>query len=210
MQETQESWVGSLGWEDPLEEGMAIHSSLLAWKIPWTQEPSRLQFMGSQSWTPLKWLSTHLCIYLLNTALIIHIAGLQWKIKKLWQMVKNSQITALNSSYDSFPWFPIGGTHSTCQMRSPEPVRLSALGDLQNRWLLQNAAMHKEYKMPQYTKNRTRWSEFDRGWLQNFSNMGTKQLECKCSDRKKQKQKKHAAFLSLSLRQKDKEVRKTR
>ena len=72
--------------------------------------------------------------------------------------------------------------------------------------------MHKEYKMPQYTKNRTRWSEFDRGWLQNFSNMGTKQLECKCSDRKKQKQKqkKHAAFLSLSLRQKDKEVRKTR
>ena len=39
--------------------------------------------------------------------------------------------------------------------------------------------------MLQYTKNKTCWSEFDRGWLQNFSNMGTKQLECKCSDRKK-------------------------
>ena len=33
----QESWVGSLGWEDPLEKGMAIHSSLLAWRIPWTE-----------------------------------------------------------------------------------------------------------------------------------------------------------------------------
>ena len=35
----QETWVQSLGWEDPLEEGMATHSSILAWKIPWTEEP---------------------------------------------------------------------------------------------------------------------------------------------------------------------------
>ena len=48
MQEMQETWVGSLGWEDPLKEGMAIHSSILAWRIPWTEEPSRLQFMGSE------------------------------------------------------------------------------------------------------------------------------------------------------------------
>ena len=34
----QETWVGSLGWEDPLEEGTAIHSSILAWRIPWTEE----------------------------------------------------------------------------------------------------------------------------------------------------------------------------
>ena len=40
MQETQ---VQSLGWEDPLEEGMTTHSSILAWRIPWTEEPSRLQ-----------------------------------------------------------------------------------------------------------------------------------------------------------------------
>ena len=38
----QESWVQSLGWEDPLEKGMATHSSILAWRIPWTEEPSRL------------------------------------------------------------------------------------------------------------------------------------------------------------------------
>ena len=37
-----------LGWEDPLEEGMATHSSILAWRIPWTEEPGRLQSMGSQ------------------------------------------------------------------------------------------------------------------------------------------------------------------
>ena len=36
MQETQEMWVQSLGWEDPQEEGMAIHSNILAWRIPWT------------------------------------------------------------------------------------------------------------------------------------------------------------------------------
>ena len=43
----QETWVQSLGWEDPLEEGMATHSSTLAWRIPWTEEPCRLQSMGS-------------------------------------------------------------------------------------------------------------------------------------------------------------------
>ena len=40
--------VRSLGWEDPLEKEMAIHSSILAWKIPWTEEPGRLQFMDLQ------------------------------------------------------------------------------------------------------------------------------------------------------------------
>ena len=44
----RETWVPSLGWEDPLEEGMATHSSILAWRIPWTEEPGRLQFMGWQ------------------------------------------------------------------------------------------------------------------------------------------------------------------
>ena len=38
----QETWVQSLGWKDSLEEGMAIHSSILAWRIPWTEEPGRL------------------------------------------------------------------------------------------------------------------------------------------------------------------------
>ena len=42
----QESWVRSLGWEDPLEKEMAIHSSTVTWKIPRTEEPGRLQSMG--------------------------------------------------------------------------------------------------------------------------------------------------------------------
>ena len=44
----QETWVQSLGWEDPLEKEMVTHSSTLAWRIPWTEEPSRLQSTGSQ------------------------------------------------------------------------------------------------------------------------------------------------------------------
>ena len=44
----QETRVQSLGWEDPLEKEMAIHFSTIAWKIPWTEEPGRLQSMGSQ------------------------------------------------------------------------------------------------------------------------------------------------------------------
>ena len=45
---TRETRVRSLGWEDPLEKEMAIHSSTIAWKIPWTEEPGRLQSMESQ------------------------------------------------------------------------------------------------------------------------------------------------------------------
>ena len=44
----RETWVRALGWEDPLEKEMAIHSSTIAWKIPWTEGPGRLQSMGSQ------------------------------------------------------------------------------------------------------------------------------------------------------------------
>ena len=48
MQEPQETRVPSLGGEDPLEKGMATHSSILAWRIPWTEEPGGVQSMGSQ------------------------------------------------------------------------------------------------------------------------------------------------------------------
>ena len=44
----QETQLPSLGWEDPLEKGMASHSSIVAWRIPWTKEPGGLQSMGSQ------------------------------------------------------------------------------------------------------------------------------------------------------------------
>ena len=55
--------VGSPGGEDPLEEGMTAHSSILAWRIPGTEEPGRLQSIGSQSRTRLKQLSMHTHIY---------------------------------------------------------------------------------------------------------------------------------------------------
>ena len=48
MQELKKTWIQSLCWEDPLEEGMATHSSILAWEIPWTKESGRLQSMELQ------------------------------------------------------------------------------------------------------------------------------------------------------------------
>ena len=48
IQETQEMWVQSLGWDDPLEKEKATHSSILAWEIPWTEKPGGLQCMGLQ------------------------------------------------------------------------------------------------------------------------------------------------------------------
>ena len=53
LPEMQEIWVQSLGQEDPLEKGTAAHSSILAWRIPWTEDPGGLQSMELQSWTLL-------------------------------------------------------------------------------------------------------------------------------------------------------------
>ena len=47
QEELKEMWVQSLSWKDPLEEEMATHSNILAWEIPWTEEPGRLQSIGS-------------------------------------------------------------------------------------------------------------------------------------------------------------------
>ena len=58
MQELQETWVRSLGRKDSLEEGMTTYSSMLAWRIPWTEEPGRLQSMGSQELDTTEQLST--------------------------------------------------------------------------------------------------------------------------------------------------------
>ena len=59
MQELRELQLPSLGGEDPLEEGVATHPCILAWRIPWTEESGGLQSIGSQSLTQLKRLSTH-------------------------------------------------------------------------------------------------------------------------------------------------------
>ena len=57
-----ETWIWSLGWEDPLEGKMTIHSSILAWRIPWTEETGGLQFTGHKNWTWLKQLCIHACM----------------------------------------------------------------------------------------------------------------------------------------------------
>ena len=61
----QETQVWSLGWEDPLEEGMATHSNILAWRIPWTEEPGGLQSMGFQR-LGHDWACTHARIVCTN------------------------------------------------------------------------------------------------------------------------------------------------
>ena len=55
-----ETWVQSLDWEDPLEEEMATHSSILAWRIPWTEEPGGLQSMGHKELDMTEWLTLSL------------------------------------------------------------------------------------------------------------------------------------------------------
>ena len=55
----RETWVRSLGWEDPLEKEMTTHSRILAWKIPWTEEPSGLQSMGLQELDMIYQLNHH-------------------------------------------------------------------------------------------------------------------------------------------------------
>ena len=54
MQETKEAWVGSLGWEDPLEWEKTTHSSIFAWQIQWTEEP-----VGYSPWATIEQLNTH-------------------------------------------------------------------------------------------------------------------------------------------------------
>ena len=58
----QETWVSSLDGEDPLEQEMATHSSILAWEIPWTEEPDRLQSMGLQEADTVTKTTTMLCV----------------------------------------------------------------------------------------------------------------------------------------------------
>ena len=71
MQETQETQVWSLGREDPLEEETVTHSSILAWRIPWTEEPGGLQSMELQSQTRLSDQHFYIIVWSLITIIII-------------------------------------------------------------------------------------------------------------------------------------------
>ena len=87
----QETWVWSLGREDPLEKGMATHSSILAWEIPRTEEPDRLHTVHevTKSQTQLKWLSMHSRTYILIT-----------KISSMWW----ETILFCNHKFLGSPW----------------------------------------------------------------------------------------------------------
>ena len=79
-QEMQEMWVWPLGWEDPLEEGMATHSRILARKILRTEEPSRLQSRGLQ-WVRYFWTHTHLSFICLSVYLYVYLYA--WVLAQL-------------------------------------------------------------------------------------------------------------------------------
>ena len=85
----QETWVQCLGWEDPLEEDMATHSSILAWKIPWTEEPGGLQAMGSK--TVRQNLVTNTFTFTIMSTLVLDL-GYQGFLKK-WSNLELGQET---------------------------------------------------------------------------------------------------------------------
>ena len=76
----QETWVQSLGREDPLEKEMATHSNVLAWKILWTEEPGRLQSMGLQSQARLSDVTFTFHFHALEKEMATHSSVLAWRI----------------------------------------------------------------------------------------------------------------------------------
>ena len=71
---TRETWVQSLGWEDPLEKELATHSSILVLEIPRTEEPGGLQPMGSQSWTRLSDLATTIYLHISRRDMTLYLS----------------------------------------------------------------------------------------------------------------------------------------
>ena len=92
----RETWVRSLGWEDPLEEGTATHSSILAWRLPWTEETGGYSSWGCKESDMTEWLSMCVCIYIyiythtyiLKEGMATHSSILAWRIpmdRGLWR-----------------------------------------------------------------------------------------------------------------------------
>ena len=102
----QETWVQSLGWEDPLEKAMATHSSILAWRIPWTEEPHELQPMGSQT-DMAEWLTLSVCPHLISDEFEV-------QIQTLWLcfsccLLAQSLLTVCNPMDCSWPGSTVYG-----------------------------------------------------------------------------------------------------
>ena len=121
VQETQETWVRSLGWEDPLEEKTATHSSVLAWKILGTEEPGGLQSMGvTKSQTGLSTAHSYSCVYHPEPCLI-H-SSTQYMCTMLAGLQVTKQETVAETT-ESFLWrqktgnrqtSPARGAHENC------------------------------------------------------------------------------------------------
>ena len=119
MQELQETWVQSLNQEDPLEEGMATHSSILSWRIPWMEELNGLQSIASQraghNWSNLA--CTHAQQTLLSTQYVYHlkrfIKSSPW-LQEVYDLLRERILSSLMVSrrdvcpwrFWVLPWFP--------------------------------------------------------------------------------------------------------
>ena len=101
MEREQETWLRSLSWEDLLEEGMATHSRILAWRVSWTEEPGRLQSMGSQrvgqDWVTFTFKKNYSCvkggkkeIHMINWILNIKNKFRKWFSTSLWILCVSS------------------------------------------------------------------------------------------------------------------------
>ena len=97
----EETCIQPLGWEDPLEEEMAIHSSFLAWEIPWTEEPGRLQPVGLQR-VRHGWLSTH-------------------TMACMWQETPPSLVSTPQNDLSSLVWLQLHAALHSHHSASPEP-----------------------------------------------------------------------------------------
>ena len=104
-QESQEMWVWSLGWEDTLEEGMATHTTILAWSIPWTEQPGGLQSIESHrvghDWSHLACTQTtgHLTSVSINVTQI-HLASVV-----VYLSIKSHSKTINSTSHETEKWF---------------------------------------------------------------------------------------------------------
>ena len=105
----QETQARFLGQEDPLKEGMAIHSSILAWRIPWREEPGRLQSIGSQRVThdQSDWPRTHQCLH-----------GIMMSVKLLFPPSHSlPPSTTANWTMSSSAWHSAGSEHALCLLK---------------------------------------------------------------------------------------------
>ena len=125
MPPVQKTWVRFLGREDPLEKEMATHSNILDWRIPWTEEPRRLQSMGSQESDTTDQLSTHTHMYFLSLLSCFNDRKKEChrlaNIKYLWQIANQFVLWPfIEKDFQSLKILRIS-IHEHSIMNSPSP-----------------------------------------------------------------------------------------